>query len=415
MAPFKHARPTVVALAIAALTLIAMVLAPIGAAQARGSHPGAHRFARAHIGKARAHASSTKRSSRYCRRCHHTSPEPTPTPEPTPEPTPTPTPTPEPTPTPTPEPTPEPTPTPTPEPTPTPTPAAGSVLLGATIGGSVYGEENPPWNMQPWTTFESHVAHKVAILQVHQEWGNVSPSVLEKIRAKGAVPMLITEYSNLGAVSNGSQDSKIKAMSAALQSYGGPVMLRWDWEMNGDWYAWGGASKAKEWVAAYRHLHDTLTASNVSWIWNPNIYYPNVAPGPGVPVDPTPWWPGENYVDWMGADGYSFNGESFTTVFDSTYKLFQKLAPNKPIILPEWASSNHDGQKAGFIKEAFELTPKRYPAIKAMVYYNDTLGGSMDWPLEYLPAAESAYRAGDANPYFSAMPNTTGELTVPAS
>lgn len=293
-------------------------------------------------------------------------------------------------------------------------PPAGQVYLGATIGASVFGEtENPPWNMKPLEKFEADSGHRVNILQVHQEWGKVETSVLQRVRSHGSVPMLITEFANLKSITNGSQDAKIKAMSASIAAYGGPVLLRWDWEMNGDWYAWGGQSQAAEWVAAYRHLHDTLTAANVSWVWNPNVYYPNVAAGKGVPANPTAWWPGSQYVDWMGMDGYSYGTESFSTVFGPTYELFQKLAPEKPIILPEWAASNDDGRKAAYIKEAFEKVPTRYPAIKAMVYYNDTLGGGMDWPLEELAAAGSAYRLASSASYFSAAPNLEGKLSIP--
>jgi hypothetical protein len=295
-----------------------------------------------------------------------------------------------------------------------PLPSGQQVYLGATVGGSVYGESNPPWNMKPLETFEAHSGHDVAILQVHQEWGAIYPDVLQRIRARGAVPMLITEYNNLSQIVNGSQDAQIEAMNAALTAYGGPVLLRWDWEMNGDWYPWGGQGQAKEWVAAYRHLHDMLTAPNVSWIWNPNVYNPNARPGPGVPANPAAWYPGNEYVVGMGADGYSDGTESFSSVFGATYKLFQELAPEKPIILPEWAASNQAGRKAAYISEAFEQVPINYPAIKAMVYYNDTLGDGKDWPLEDLPAAESAYRAGAAQPAFAATtPNVVGKLAVP--
>jgi hypothetical protein len=296
-----------------------------------------------------------------------------------------------------------------------PATAAGHrVYLGATVGGSVYGESsNPPWNMKPLETFEAHSGHAVAILQVHQDWGSIYPEVLQRIRGRGAVPMLITEYDDLSGIVNGSQDGAIKTMNAALSAYGGPVLFRWNWEMNGDWYPWGGQSQAKQWVAAYRHLHDLLTAPNVSWIWNPNVYDPNSTPGPGVPANPTPWYPGDAYVDWMGADGYSYGTETFSRVFGATYDLFQELAPDKPMILPEWAASNRAGRKAAYISEAFAQVPTAYPAIKAMVYYNDILGSGKEWPLENLAEAESAYRAGSARAPFAAMPNTVGKLALP--
>ncbi|MGN6200951.1 MAG: glycoside hydrolase family 26 protein [Solirubrobacterales bacterium] len=293
-------------------------------------------------------------------------------------------------------------------------PAGRQIYVGATVGGAVYGEtSNPPWNMRPLETFEAHSGRSVAILQVHQDWGSIYPDVLRRIRAHGAVPMLVTEYENLNGVVNGSQDRAIRAMNAALSAYGGPVLFRWNWEMNGDWYEWGGLGQAKQWVAAYRHIHDLITAPNVSWIWNPNVYDPGSRPGPGVPANPTPWYPGDDYVDWMGADGYSYDTETFSEVFGPTYRLFQELAPGKPIILPEWAASNKAGRKAAYISEAFAQVPAAFPAIKAMVYYNDTLGSGKEWPLETSPAAESAYRLGSAQPPFTATPNSAGKLAVP--
>lgn len=323
-----------------------------------------------------------------------------------------------------PQPRPAPVSVPAPDPTPEPevgpaqklTPPSNSIYLGATVDGSVYGEGNPPWNMKALETYQSHIGRKVAILQVHQDWGNIYPDVLESIRARGAVPMLITEYNTLSQITNGSQDSKIRAMNAALAAYGGPVIFRFDWEFNGDWYPWGGLKQAPEWVAAYKHVHDLMSASNISWLWSANQWYPNVKKdheGDGVPVDPTPWYPGNAYVDWVGADCYNFGGESFQSLVDPIYNLSQKIAPGKPIMLPEWGATNNQGKKAAMINEAFKLIPSRYPAIKAMVYFNATDGGAMDWPIEQLSSAQAAYKAGATLPYFSAVPNLTGKLAVP--
>ena len=115
----------------------------------------------------------------------------------------------------------------------------------------------------------------------------------------------------------------------------------------------------------------------------------------------------------MGADGYSYGTESFSKVFGPTYKLFQELAPDKPIILPEWAASNQAGRQGRYISEAFERVPTAFPAIKAMVYYNDTLGDGRDWPLEDLAAAERAYQGGLPGPRLPRAENTFGKLAVP--
>ena len=44
-----------------------------------------------------------------------------------------------------------------------------------------------------------------------------------------------------------------------------------------------------------------------------------------------------------------------------------KLAPDKPIIIPEWGATNNRGKKASFISEAFDVVPTQFTSIKAML------------------------------------------------
>ena len=57
-----------------------------------------------------------------------------------------------------------------------------------------------------------------------------------------------------------------------------PVAISFGHEMNGNWYPWGtDQTTAGQFVAAWRHIHDLFAAagaSNVIWVWNPNIINP---------------------------------------------------------------------------------------------------------------------------------------------
>ena len=49
---------------------------------------------------------------------------------------------------------------------------------------------------------------------------------------------------------DGSQDTWIAEQADRLRRYGKPVLLRWGWEMNGDWFLWGGAANGEARITA---------------------------------------------------------------------------------------------------------------------------------------------------------------------
>ena len=104
--------------------------------------------------------------------------------------------------------------------------------------------------------------------------------------------------------------------------------------MNGNWYPWGtGQTSASAFVAAWRHIHNLFIqagASNVIWVWNPNI----INPVPQVQLEP--YWPGDAYVDWVGITGYfpTSGPETFASLYDPTMAEIKKFT-TKPIIIAE--------------------------------------------------------------------------------
>jgi hypothetical protein len=349
-------------------------------------------------------------------------PAPTPTPVPTPEPIPTPVPTPEPT----------PTPVPTPEPTPSPAPtaAASSIYWGGWIGSQLTGTE-APWDMNAVAALEKKAEKKLSIVNFSAPFANCSSSCsyynfpqneMNSIRAHGAIPFYswgsqsIPVPSNLSEpnfqlsdVVEGHHDAYIKKFAEAAKAWGHPFFLRFNWEMNGGWFAWAegvNGNKAGEYVAAWRHVHDIFTqvgATNATWVWCPNVDPENQMQSLGS------LYPGDKYVDWTGLDGYNWGTNparpdkwrSFDSLYSSTYKkITETVAPSKPLMISEVGSTEYGGSKAAWIKDMLAKIPTSYPKIRGLLWF-EKFDDGMDWPIETSASATSAFAEGLKNPAYA--------------
>jgi hypothetical protein len=322
---------------------------------------------------------------------------------------------PEPTPTPEPEPTPEPAPEPAPE-----TSTGGPIYWGATIGTQLTGNQ-PPWDMSAVSKFEEAAHKKVSMVNFFQPFANCNPGCsfysfpsgpLENIRMHGSIPVLSWSSQSIPSSKNepdfqlsdviaGRYDSYIREFATKAKAWGHPFMLRFNWEMNGKWFPWHegvNGNQPGEFVKSWRHVHDIFSevgASNVTWVWCPNVEYSGSTPLSEV-------YPGDAYVDWTGLDGYNRGTnpvapegwKTFSQVYKSSYNAIAgSIAPSKPLMVGEVASSEYGGSKAAWIKDMLARVPTEYPKIRALLYF-DKYDSSMDWPLETSSSALSAFAEG---------------------
>lgn len=285
-----------------------------------------------------------------------------------------------------------------PKPIPTPPPP---LLWGARMDGDVYGRGDAPWDTVTWATFEQHAGRKVDICHFGQPapWKQAfAAAPFDACKARGALPLcsMGSDGVTLADIAAGKQDAAIQAWSAAAMAWGGRILLRWCWEMNGSWYAWG-KEPAADYVAAWRHLLVRLP-SNVELVWCPNVIFNGSSPLADR-------WPGPEYVAWLAMDGYNFGTNplkpdvwrTFTQTFKPTYDQLAALS-TKPIVICETACTEYGGDKAGWIIDMFTVLPG-FPQVKALVWFNWNIvqgSGRMDWPIESSPAAQAAFRNGVA-------------------
>jgi len=118
----------------------------------------------------------------------------------------------------------------------------------------------------------------------------------------------------LQAIVQGRYDAYLRAFARAVASFGHPMLLTWDHEMNGTWYPWGVQNYPPlVWVAGWRHVYDVIhpIARNAIWVWAPNTQVG------AAPVGP--YWPGAKYVNRWGVDCYlGAPGQTFASVCSAT-------------------------------------------------------------------------------------------------
>jgi hypothetical protein len=320
---------------------------------------------------------------------------------------------------------PAPEPEPAPQPAPEPTPS-GPIYWGATIGSHLTGTQ-APWDMGAVTKFEEGARKKASMVQFFQPFANCNPgcsfyrfptSPLESIRQHGSIPVLswssqsipstkVEPDFQLSDVISGRYDSYIREFATAAKAWNHPFFLRFNWEMNGNWFPWHegvNGNQAGESVKAWRHVHDVFTAvgaSNVTWVWCPNVEYSGSTSLASL-------YPGDAYVDWTGIDGYNWGTnpskpdkwKSFDTVYQPTYrKIVETIAPGKPMMIGEVASTEYGGSKAAWIKDMLAKIPADYGQIRALLWF-DKFDSNMDWPVETSSSATAAFAEGLQSPAY---------------
>nr|2DDX_A Chain A, beta-1,3-xylanase [Vibrio sp. AX-4]3VPL_A Chain A, Beta-1,3-xylanase XYL4 [Vibrio sp.] len=96
------------------------------------------------------------------------------------------------------------------------------------------------------------------------------------------------------AVASGRYNANIDTLLNTLAGYDRPVYLRWAYEVDGPW---NGHSPSGI-VTSFQYVHDRIIAlghqAKISLVWQVASYCPT----PGGQLDQ--WWPGSEYVDWVG-------------------------------------------------------------------------------------------------------------------
>ena len=265
---------------------------------------------------------------------------------------------------------------------------------------------------------ERTIGTTLPLVHVYTAWGDGPEQrfplqLATAICDTGSVPVItwepwLTDFENKGhpllplrdardrhgmaAVARGDYDFYVDMWAADAARFGRPLFLRFAHEMNDPYrYPWGPQNNTnQEHIAAWRHVRERFEragARNVIWTWSPHVAYAYW----------DAYYPGSQYVDWVatGALNYGSVGQrwsqwwTFHDIFGSKYR--QLASFGKPIMVAEFGSLAVGGDRAGWYRDALTDFPKKYPAVKALLFFqakNDqtvTLQ-KLDWSIVSDPA-----------------------------
>jgi hypothetical protein len=322
-----------------------------------------------------------------------------------------------------------------------------------------FGDNEDEVTLEKIETFEAMVGKHQAIIASSSYWGEQTfPAANMRIIARhGSIPLVFWSpwdrpYSegrgpdkySLRSILAGEHDAYIDRWASAAKEHAAPIMVSFCNEMNGSWFPWSGLHYGGGAVTsgtnperyegpelfkkAWRYVVNRVRArgaANVLWVFHtmdfsmPNDVW-NLA---------EEYYPGPEYVDWMGFSlyGIQFPSDSswapFLPLFDWPYTELTLLDPNKPIMLCEWGVGEFPkvGDKGAWIHDGFTIMAdeKKYPRLKAAVFWHDrwqnsaneadesskeNAGKYSDLRVNSSPGALDAYRKGVASPFYLGEP-----------
>lgn len=333
-------------------------------------------------------------------------------------------------------------------------PASGA-YTGAFIAGDEEAVTEDNVSLENIEEFESGVGKHQAIIAFSSYWGEQSfpAEAIHIVSAHGSVPLIFwspwdrpyletkgPDRFRLDAILAGRWDDYIDRWADAAREHGGPLLVSFCNEMNGNWFPWsgslygagekletpaGGYAGPELFKQTYRRVVDRVRARgahNVQWVFHLNNF--------SEPVEPwntfANYYPGKDYVDWMGLSVYGQqfpDGEwkDFDSMLKPGYDELAKVDPDKPMMVTEWGvgefprrdnAKRSGGDKARWIAEAFETMRLEFPRIRAAIYWHErwqnsagaSAGFYSNLRVNSSPAALKAYREGIAVPFWLGEP-----------
>ncbi|GAA4858371.1 stalk domain-containing protein [Paenibacillus vulneris] len=240
----------------------------------------------------------------------------------------------------------------------------------------MYSEQDPAMQNQ-FTKSKSLYGKNHALYLAYAQVGNPFPQQYA-VRAKEAGAALQIAWEPSKGLDSVQDDAYLRQWARAAKASGIPIFLRYASEMNGDWVVWHG--DPAKYIEKFRLVHDVMAeeAPNVAMVWSPGDV-------PAYSMDV--YYPGDDYVDWVGVSMYTEpyeNGDpkqanmQATSPIERLDYLYKTYSDRKPLMISETAVSHyaHIPQESftdyGLLnlQRLYEIMPLKYPRLKSITYFN---------------------------------------------
>lgn len=217
-----------------------------------------------------------------------------------------------------------------------------------------------------------------SIVATYKDWKSPFNSAeVQAAYSAGAQPMVTWEpwdangganqpTYTLASIYSGQHDAYIQTWITSIKNENTPkpILLRFAHEMNGDWYPWGyqvngnatgtydGVNHRSngDYAKAWRYVHDKFTAAGIDSTKVQWVFAPNATSASNV--DYYNFWPGADYVDINGIDGFNWGTKQTWSAWQGPWDVLggglwhlnnDPDVSGKPIIITETASVQTEG------------------------------------------------------------------------
>ena len=292
-----------------------------------------------------------------------------------------------------------------------------------TDGGSplYYGAKNEPENGMLFGTIgesstRALIPNESVILMYHELGGEVyyyNYDLFDEAKEKGlAVEFALNCIGEGNDIANfESKKSNIYMLSELFKKYPDvPIFVRFGAEMN----VWTVAPDPQQYIDAFRYTSTYFKNNNpnVAMVWSP-------AATSGIYTDMNDFYPGDEYVDWVGMSLYCvkyFMGDPNRPDYEEAYfksganaspvliakEIVEKYGDRKPIMIAESGFSHKT--MSGYIQEEttswainwmrefYNYLPMVYPQIKFVAHFDKYIQGEInDFSLMSNSALQNEY------------------------
>jgi hypothetical protein len=230
---------------------------------------------------------------------------------------------------------------------------------------------------------EASFGRRYDLVQWYYSFTDPFPTWREEVHlAEGRTPVIAWNgISDASSVAGGAYDAMIRTRARAVRALPGSVVIRFAWEMDGIHNPLRPESPSA-YVQEWRRIHRLFAeegATNVVWMWCPNAW--------GIDNGTAPaYYPGDDVVDWIGADGYDFapirpgdEHRSFEAIFSRSYDWAK--GRGKPFTIGEFGALEDPaipGYKAAWYDAARQSLTGRLVGTKAAMTWSNAAGTYTD-------------------------------------
>lgn len=267
-------------------------------------------------------------------------------------------------------------------------PPAGKLYVGA-FCNQLQNPDNPrdPAQMAASViALEKDLGHSLAIItHYYSANSTIESDELAADAKNGRIPIItLTSGGDADATLAGERDEMFRERAREFKKFGKPIFLRYFTAMNRPGingrhdkdlgYVVGAspetdALRAAKYVKLWRYVYDIFKsegATNVAWVWSvgdEKSKWDDFA---------KPYYPGNDYVDWIGLNGYNQHEDTdaiFTERFAPFFNYWLQQT-GKPEMMTETGGPTNTQSQANWLNEAHANIQATIPGLKALNYFN---------------------------------------------